>query len=701
MLKKIKIILVVLGLTLFLVMVIPNTELFKGAFDPFGKKKIPSPRLPSPPRQEAAQLPNFKDLLKKKDESKKMIPSNKKLLHSFFDKEVEKKLQEFEQKFSGASMVNKDNLLHLFNHEQLNDKLAYTKKMALLPSLLISWSKQISQIELFSLSDPLRETLNNMKSSIPKIQALYDKEQYQEVAKRISEIRTTALPVLQNVIRSQTSPQSGAVQQELLNVVMKLKWFLLFELPYPLAEDRNRVPAPPRAQSGTPLKVLVCIMRWNSNDPEISINTLRPVMQRVNDYYREVSYNKVSIQTQYAGNTVWTGPYPTDGGSETAAAIETCDPSVNFQDVDALVIYPSTQTTGGGLSFGKWQFISQDGEATTSIASIATFTSAIIEHELGHGAFDSFLGHANGLECGDASFSDEGCYPIEYLNPFDVMGGAYFEGHINGWRKKMLNWVTSTTITQDGTYPLDVLETKSSGSQVLRIPYRENPLCIEYRKPIGLDDFANKSFPDASHSQDILNRMTLPAEGCLFATICPMAPQISGQSLLLDASPHVEYTFDSAISDFTVSCINKNTSFQLSALNTSFSFSPNTRGGADVNINLDEQRVSQAPDLTIQFSMIDLCHFTRSSELMVMNNSEMGVTSPFTVRIIGIREDGSATVIFEEQITELLPGTPWTRYEQLDLSSYASFRAIVDPENRIIETDESNNSTESERNCFV
>ena len=95
------------------------------------------------------------------------------------------------------------------------------------------------------------------------------------------------------------------------------------------------------------LRVLVCMMRWEAGDPVNDQARLEPVMDQVAEWFWETSYHQTQLDVTYAGNTVWQGNTPTTQAAEMAAAVQTCDPTVDFANIDVVVIYPSTVTPPG------------------------------------------------------------------------------------------------------------------------------------------------------------------------------------------------------------------------------------------------------------------------------------------------------------------------------------------------------------------
>lgn len=272
------------------------------------------------------------------------------------------------------------------------------------------------------------------------------------------------------------------------------------------------------------LDVLVCRMSW-PNTKASPLPQLINVMNETNRYLQEASYGKVRLRVRYAGNIPYRGPIPENFEEEIKAALSTCDPLVDFSTLTHLIIYPSKTTD---LSFSVKQDVeSNEGIKKLGVLFIKDFLTGHLAHEFGHTLKAT---HTHGLECGDAPVKREGCRTSAYGNPYDVLGEPTFTAHYLGWNKAhFLNWTTTQEISEGDTYTLPAIELPSQKPHVLRIPYgEESGLCVEYRKPIGFDDFASRRIRDR-----IANLVRFPREGALLLSICPTIGSIH----LIDVTP--------------------------------------------------------------------------------------------------------------------------------------------------------------------
>jgi Gametolysin peptidase M11 len=124
-----------------------------------------------------------------------------------------------------------------------------------------------------------------------------------------------------------------------------------------------------------------------------------------------------------------------------------------------------------------------------------SFSQRVVSHELCH---NLGLYHSKALECG-AAVTGTSCSAIEYGDTVDVMGSAS-TGHFNAFKKERLGWLAYgispplITVTELGTYPLDVLE--PPGAKALKILKSTDPTTgkqtfyyLEYRHALGQDTF--------------------------------------------------------------------------------------------------------------------------------------------------------------------------------------------------------------------
>ena len=136
-----------------------------------------------------------------------------------------------------------------------------------------------------------------------------------------------------------------------------------------------------------------------------------------------------------------------------------------------------------------WAGMGEMPGARTWIAG-PSFSLGVVAHELGHN-FGAH--HAASWGCGSQTIGAS-CALTEYGDPFDVMGAAWEERHMNNWHKGQLGWLATAnvkTVNASGTYSLAPIEKASTGVQILRVAGTGgNYYDLEFRQPFGFDDFA-------------------------------------------------------------------------------------------------------------------------------------------------------------------------------------------------------------------
>lgn len=240
-------------------------------------------------------------------------------------------------------------------------------------------------------------------------------------------------------------------------------------------------------------KTIVLMAHYQNTSPPTD-PTLAQVQDTVftqtNGYYRENSYNKISL----SGNVKGWFSIPTNAICDISfirdKTIAAADATVFFPNYTRLVIVIEDLNCGwGGLgTIGKETLNTADGPVTMSTAWIQKDYANlfVVGHELGHNFGNH---HATFLNCGAVSIAPTGCTVVEYGDIYDIMGGGI--GHFNAPHKEHVGWFDSSQIkeiTANGRYTIVPIETVSSGIKAIKIKRGiTDYLYAEYRQPIGYD----------------------------------------------------------------------------------------------------------------------------------------------------------------------------------------------------------------------
>jgi hypothetical protein len=300
--------------------------------------------------------------------------------------------------------------------------------------------------------------------------------------------------------------------------------------------------APALEASMSMKKVAVILFNWQNNPVQPYTKEFAKGVTFTNtgstdDYYREISFNKVGFTGHLFSDGDVFGWYtvpidstncPWSSGSTSAKSLAAAD-GFNANNYDKIVFaFPSTS----GCPGWGWAYI--NGPESWVQGSYA---NRVVAHELGHN-FGTH--HSNSYRCTDSSgvpvVISQNCTTSEYGDPFDVMGSS--TNHMNNFQKGRVGYydpANTATVTTDGTFALEDVETSSTGIQVLRIPkdYDNNGNIInyyylEYRQPFGFDNF--------SPSSQVVNGVSI--------RIAPPYTTVT-QTQLLDSTPNTS-TFSDA-----------------------------------------------------------------------------------------------------------------------------------------------------------
>lgn len=270
---------------------------------------------------------------------------------------------------------------------------------------------------------------------------------------------------------------------------------LVFDAGQPITTEEGRASGiEVISQPGNPpvlgdQKIAVILVNFqNTAQPDLSAAAVENiVLNSINNYYKENSYNLVSLSGQVLGWYQIPIDHVCSLGIVTKEAVEAIDPIIDFNVYSrVMVVAPFSCSWAGVASFGKISIATQEGIKLVSTALIDTdFASQkVIGHELGHNFGNN---HAGFLNCSDP-LSNISCPIAEYGDPYDIMGGSM--AHFSAFHKENVGWLPVIDVKSSGNYaiaPLELATTTAKAFKIRRGPGERDYLYAEYRKPIGFD----------------------------------------------------------------------------------------------------------------------------------------------------------------------------------------------------------------------
>lgn len=261
-----------------------------------------------------------------------------------------------------------------------------------------------------------------------------------------------------------------------------------------------------------PQKAAVLLVKWPGDpEPSVPISTIRDwffgAAPSLATFWAESSYGKVTLTGDVFGWFTLDSRYRCEEVVE--AALIAADASVslrNYNRIFVIWVRPvgCTSSLGGfGAACGA-QRTALSGSFDASISHFSTSYLAsrgdavrIAAHEGGH-SIASGLAHASAIEAGAEPLGPPGYAGtvIEYGNPYSVMGANRLFQY-DGIQKLWAHWLDETTnlqtVTSQGTYSVQPLESAPTGVKVLKIrrgASSDDWLWIDYRQPTGAYDSA-------------------------------------------------------------------------------------------------------------------------------------------------------------------------------------------------------------------
>lgn len=484
------------------------------------------------------------------------------------------------------------------------------------------------------------------------------------------------------------------------------------------------------------LSIAVCKIQWDNNYVMPSNVDLQKEIDKTKDWLKKTSYGQAVIDSFQIVEANANGQLPATIEEENKIAQKICDPLIDFSKTNIMIMTPKSASWGAGNA-GIQEWSTEEGVKKIYIIKIShyelqsgfvdNFVASVLAHELGHAITTSDfpqdnnlniggLSHSNAWNCGAKSFSATAgeCISEEYGHPFDVMGsgGYYSLGDINGFYKYLIKWLTPEEVNTDGTYQLGVLEgSLSKYPQLIRIPYSRYPVCMEFRKPIGLDeellqDNLSKKISLLLGKQ--IDVVGIPKDGCLFVSTCenvspnPNDPQgislqLSKLSNLIDTTPD-SIPDNAGHYDFYDACLKTGVTFTNADLGLTVSYQPSMDGKyADVKISdIQKNRIETKSNLSTtgtRYISWPPCIQNSKQGFGFSNSSEKNITEPFDISVTGFTKNATQTIIEQRPVQQMKAGDSMElTYDYNLLSQYINLRLSLDTQNTIVEGDESDNT---------
>ncbi|MBP9718782.1 hypothetical protein KBD59_05835 [Candidatus Gracilibacteria bacterium] len=461
----------------------------------------------------------------------------------------------------------------------------------------------------------------------------------------------------------------------------------------------------------------ICMIQWDAQQPVTKKANVLQEIDRLNEYFNEIAFGRIrfTVQSYYEVSRPAKVPLPEDLDHEYKTMVQLCDPGIDFRNIKVFMASPmlySLLPNAAGFGQDAQYIETADGNMNMDFIAISNYETSthnfdghflydVIAHELLHALFNIGT-HANALECGKASFNGErqNCIEVEAANIFDILSDHVPGTHPSAWSKVLMgDFINKIQAVADGNYIIGANEL--SGADSLRIPYRNNPVCIGYNKPVGGDEGLAVSNNLERFGNNTPPHVGLEDEGCLLLELC--STKHGGKDrLLIDAHPNsIPGSVDEVNGpDFLDACVRRGEHFEDKALGISLDFNSinAAQNEANITLNINELNIDR-PDMSVTMNAgADLCHFSAPFEVIVVNNSEIPMNTSLQLEVYGTDENGHETLVDEEIIRNSKPY--WApKSFTYDASHYQMMRASIDTLNALQESDEANNTQTMRRNC--
>ena len=254
---------------------------------------------------------------------------------------IEGRLEYYKQELSKNEET--DTILHGYAEERLADQLRYVEQITRLPKSLQGIQKNVDGLKAAIGKTkldvkPVREIIKTVEDDVNALNALYEQGNFDEIDEKIKDSGKTLrekvgeFSTYIKTNRMQKDPQVTDILKKVTNI---RRQYTALERPIELPEEE--IIFEPVIVPKEQINLLFCKVQWPGEKAVESTEELMPLMEEVKKYYLENSLNTVQLNVQYAeGN--WHGEKPTERLTERYAAVEVCDPSVDFQNIAIAIV---------------------------------------------------------------------------------------------------------------------------------------------------------------------------------------------------------------------------------------------------------------------------------------------------------------------------------------------------------------------------
>jgi len=255
-------------------------------------------------------------------------------------------------------------------------------------------------------------------------------------------------------------------------------------------------------------KTVVLLVNFSDNAVQpYTVASAQSVMSTTSNFDLENSYGQTWLSADVFGwYTIAQSQSVCDYNTTSSLARSAATAAgVNMANYNRYVIaFPSN-------ACGWWGLGTVGGWPSTAWIN-GSFQLMVVGHEMGH---NLGLDHSHSLDCGSTVLTAP-CTTNEYGDNLDIMGSSS-PYHFNSFQKERLGWLgygTSpaiTTVTANGSYTINAMETNSTASKALKIARGTtgNYFYVEARRGLGFDGALTSN---ANVSNGVVMHMAVPTD---------------------------------------------------------------------------------------------------------------------------------------------------------------------------------------------